>query len=53
VYEAVLAPGHPALRPGERGWAIDALGQIDVHGMTSQLSPDDVEALVLYVLSIE
>ncbi|HZJ62249.1 MAG TPA: hypothetical protein VFD36_01900, partial [Kofleriaceae bacterium] len=51
--EAVLAPGHPALGPGELGYAIDALGHTDVHGQTSKLSKDDVEALNLYVQSIE
>jgi len=51
--EAVLAPGHPALGPGELGFAIDALGHTDVHGNTSKMSKDDVEALNLYVQSIE
>jgi len=51
--EAVLAPGHPALGQGELGFAIDALGHTDVHGQTSKLSKDEVEALNLYVQSIE
>ena len=29
--ETILAPGHPALAAGERGYAVDALGNIDVH----------------------
>ncbi len=53
INEAILAPGHPALRTGENGWAIDALGQIDVHGKTSGLTQAQVDALVLYVNSIE
>ena len=51
--EAVLAPGHPLLGEGERGWAMDALGAIDVHGVTSKLSADDFEALYQFVQSIE
>jgi hypothetical protein len=53
VAEAILPPGHGALRPGEDGFAVDALGQTDVHGTTTALSPAQVEALVLYVSSIE
>ncbi|HTJ42571.1 MAG TPA: cytochrome c peroxidase [Kofleriaceae bacterium] len=51
--ETILAPGHPALREGERGYAIDALGTIDVHGKTSTMSADDVDALYLFLTSIE
>jgi hypothetical protein len=51
--EAVLAPGHAALREGEDGFAVDALGRVDVHGNTSALSADDVNALFLYISSIE
>jgi DNA-binding beta-propeller fold protein YncE len=53
VAEAILAPGHPALRAGEDGFAVDALGRVDVHGATSQLSPDQVADLILYVNGIE
>jgi DNA-binding beta-propeller fold protein YncE len=53
VGEAILAPGHPALRDGEDGWAVNALGEFDVHGVTSNLSEADVNSLVLYVSSIE
>ncbi len=51
--ETILAPGHPALAAGERGYAVDALGNIDVHGATSTLSGDDVDALYLFIQSIE
>jgi len=51
--ETILAPGHPALQPGERGYAVDALGNIDVHGKTSTMSGDDVDALFLYLQTIE
>ncbi|HUH03410.1 MAG TPA: hypothetical protein VML75_15540, partial [Kofleriaceae bacterium] len=53
INEAVLGPGHQALRPGERGFAVDALGSFDVHGETSTLSPQQIDALILYVSSIE
>ena len=49
----MLAPGHPLLGPGETGFAIDALGHVDVHGNTSKMSAIDFEALNLYVQSIE
>lgn len=51
--EAILGPGHPALREGETGFAISSLGQLDVHGQTSSLTPEQVEALLLYIESIE
>jgi hypothetical protein len=51
--EAVLAPGHPVLAAGENGFAIDALGQTDVHGVTSKMSAADFDALNLFVQSIE
>ena len=53
VGEAILAPGHPALRPGEDGFAVDAFGRVDVHGTTSQLDAAGVADLVLYLNSIE
>lgn len=53
VAEAILGPGHVALRPGEDGFAVDSLGRTDVHGATSALTPAQVEALVLYVTAIE
>lgn len=51
--EAVLAPGHPALGPGEQGFAIDALGNMDVHGATSKLTAAELDALFLFVQTIE
>jgi hypothetical protein len=53
VAEAILGPGHTALRPGEDGFAVDALGEMDVHGVTSSLTPEQVEALILYITAIE
>lgn len=53
VNEAILAPGHPALREDEQGFAINAAGEIDVHGRTSQLTPEDIEALRIFLASIE
>ena len=51
--EVILAPGHPALREGETGLAVSAEGDFDVHGATSTLTPTEVDALVLFVESIE
>lgn len=51
--EAILAPGHPLLQPGETGFAVDALGNVDVHGVTSKMSQADFDALNLFVQSIE
>ena len=42
--EAILPPGHAALTTGEDGWAMNALGEIDVHGATSSLSKDQIDA---------
>jgi Di-haem cytochrome c peroxidase len=57
IHEATLGPGHPALRAGERGWAISSGGAgqdpLDSHGVTKQLSPDDVDAMVLYLETLE
>jgi len=53
IREAILAPGHPALQPGENGFAIDALGRKDVHGKTTTLTADQVRQLVTYVNSIQ
>lgn len=51
--EAVLAPGHPALADGERGFAVDALGNFDVHGATRAMTAADLDALGLFVQTIE
>ncbi len=51
--ETILAPGHPALGAGERGYAIDGLGNRDVHGKTTTMSAADVDALYLFIQSIE
>ncbi|HEX2687032.1 MAG TPA: cytochrome c peroxidase, partial [Kofleriaceae bacterium] len=51
--EAILAPGHPALAGGERGFAVDALGNFDVHGTTKNLSAAEIDALYLFVQTIE
>jgi cytochrome c551/c552/6-phosphogluconolactonase (cycloisomerase 2 family) len=53
IREAILAPGHPLLQPGETGFAIDATGTLGVHGATQTLSEDDVRGLVRFVESIE
>jgi hypothetical protein len=53
IREAILAPGHPALQPGENGFAIDSLGRKDVHGITSTLTAAQVQSLVTYVNSIQ
>jgi cytochrome c peroxidase len=51
--EAILGPGHPALQPGEIGWAVDVRGNLDVHGTTKALSATEVRALVRYLENIE
>jgi DNA-binding beta-propeller fold protein YncE len=51
--EAILAPGHPALADGERGFAVDALGNFDVHGTTKSMSAADLDALYLFIQTIE
>ena len=53
IREAILAPGHEALRDGEKGWAVDRRNNFDVHGETRNLSEAQVEALELYMRSIE
>jgi DNA-binding beta-propeller fold protein YncE len=53
IREAILGPGHRELRDGEIGWAMDRDGKVDVHGTTSTLSEAEVQALELYVQSIE
>jgi len=53
IAEAVLGPGHAALQEGELGFAVDALGSLDVHGKTRSLSKTDVQALIRYVENIE
>ncbi|HEY2511531.1 MAG TPA: beta-propeller fold lactonase family protein [Polyangiaceae bacterium] len=53
IRESIVGPGHPALQPGEVGWAIDQFGKFDVHGATSTLAPADIQALVRYVENIE
>ncbi len=51
--EAILAPGHAALRAGERGLAVASDETIDVHGVTSSLTAQEVDALVFYLTSVE
>ena len=53
INEAILPPGHAALKDGEKGFAVNARGEFDAHGETENLTPDQVEDLVLYVQSIE
>jgi hypothetical protein len=47
--EAILAPGHPALNPGENGLAVDRFGLFDVHGNTSTLTRQQVDDLNLFL----
>jgi mono/diheme cytochrome c family protein len=53
IYEATLSPGHPGLRAGEKGFAVSTDGDFNSHGTTKDLSPAQVDALILYVESIE
>lgn len=49
--EAIAAPGHPALREGERGFN-ERDGQPDTHGSTSALSGDELDALTAFLESL-
>lgn len=49
--EALATPGHPALRPSERGYNV-ADGVLDSHGGTSHLSADDLEDLIQFLLTL-
>ena len=53
IGEAILPPGHAALKPGEKGFAIGNAGNFDVHGAVKDMSVPDFEALELFVLSIQ
>jgi mono/diheme cytochrome c family protein len=53
IYEATLSPGHPGLRDGERGYAVSTSGDFNSHGTTKDFTPEQVDALILYVESIE
>ena len=53
IREVILPPGHTALLPGETGYNVDYEGTMNVHGLTRNLTSQQVEALVLYVSSIE
>jgi DNA-binding beta-propeller fold protein YncE len=53
IEEAILPPGHAALRDGQRGYAVDAQGAFDVHGSVGALNETQIEALGLYLRSIE
>jgi cytochrome c peroxidase len=53
IREAILPPGHAALQSGELGFAASNAGEFDNHGATSTMSKDQIDHLVLYLLSIE
>ncbi len=48
---ALLPPGHPALAPGEAG-CNERRGQPDTHGGTSQLSADELDDLISFLLTL-
>ncbi len=49
--EVLLTPGHPGLRPGERGFN-ETDGVPDTHGATSHLSPAQIDDLVAFLESL-
>lgn len=49
--EALCTPGHPALRPGEQGFN-ETFGMPDTHGATSTLSPEQIDDLVAFLLTL-
>lgn len=51
IREVVATPGHPGLRPGERG-ANERDGQPNTHGGTSHLSAEELDALVEFVRTL-
>ncbi len=49
--EALATPFHPALLPGETGYN-ETFGMPDTHGATSHLSPDELEDLIAFLLTL-
>jgi len=49
--EALASPGHPALLPGETGFN-ETFGMPDTHGATSQLSKDQLEDMIAFLLTL-
>lgn len=49
--EVLATPGHPVLKPGERGFN-ELDGIPNSHGATSHLSPQQIEDLIAYLLSL-
>ncbi|HQY60143.1 MAG: hypothetical protein IPF92_16750 [Myxococcales bacterium] len=49
--EALATPGHPGLRPGERGFN-ETDGMPDTHGATSTLSAEELDDLVAFLLTL-
>ena len=53
IVEGIVGPGHPALASGQIGYAVNQDGDRNVHGVTDDLSADDIAAIVEYVESIQ
>lgn len=49
--EVLCTPGHPALKEGERGFN-ERDGIPDTHGGTSQLTPQEIEDLIAFMLTL-
>jgi len=49
--EALATPGHPALGPGEQGFN-ETEGVIDTHGGTSQLTTEELDDLIRFLLTL-
>ncbi|MCC7074458.1 MAG: beta-propeller fold lactonase family protein [Deltaproteobacteria bacterium] len=49
--EVLCTPGHPALREGERGFN-ERDGIVDSHGGTSHLTPQEIDDLIAYLLTL-
>jgi len=52
VRETILTPDHPCLLEGERGFNMFE-GQLDVHGGTTQLTCEEIDDLVAFLLTID
>ncbi len=49
--EVLCTPGHPALKDGERGFN-ERDGIVDTHGGTSHLTPQEIDDLIAYLLTL-
>ena len=51
LLEVLATPGHPALGPEQRGFN-ESGGILDTHGATSHLSPEELDDVIRYLLTL-